>query len=425
MSTIGEYKQLTSFTNESAGTAEWCMAEKSGKQYFVKKFQSPVYPSRDLGLPEKKYKTRVDRFHAAIKARNDMYQKLRENDEFGVFIIPEEVINYQYHICTVADYVIGNVKPEEIFKLSEWQRVVLMRTLTLALMGVHRAGMVHSDMKPDNVIIYQNETNGSCALKLIDFDGSFFESDPPEDVTGDPTYFSPEAYAMTSTPGIRLDHRIDIFALGIILHYFWTGKLPEKDSDLTIGQAALRGKLIRLDPSIPDTLQTIIRRALESNPDKRIKADEIYQKLGDLLSAYPVKIINLQEARKPEPKVSKPAPDSGSRRPAAEKKTPTSRPIESLPVMCYDTGGHLLRTSKIDVEHGQSKTVRADYIPDYHIISSDSVTVSVDKDGYPSLIQIRFTYEKNTKTKEKDSSGWIIFWWIVGLIVLCYLLTKM
>ena len=269
MSQIGEYEQLTSFTNESAGTAEWCIAQKNGKQFFVKKFQSPVYPSKDLGLPEKKYNARVAKFHAAIESRKNMYHQLRENDKYGLFIIPVEVISYQYHICTIADYIIGNVRPDEICTLSEWQRIVLMRTLTLALMSVHNAGVIHSDMKPENVMIYQNELNGSCALKLIDFDGSFYESDPPEDISGDPTYFAPEAYAKQTMPAIRLDHRIDIFALGIILHYFWTGKLPYKDPEMTIGQAALKGEMIWMDPSVPVSLQEIIRQALAGNPDNR------------------------------------------------------------------------------------------------------------------------------------------------------------
>ena len=279
MNQIGEYRQLTPFTNENAGTAEWCMAEKDGRQYFVKKFQSPVYPSKDLGLSETKYQARIAKYHAAIEQKKEIYQTLRNSDDSGTLVVPVEVISYQYHICTIAEYVTGNIKPDEVSNLSEWQRLVLMRTLTLALMKVHEAGVVHGDLRPENVLISQNAENGNCALKLIDFDSSFLESSPPEDIAA--SYYAPEALNKSAA---KPDHRIDIFALGAVFHCFWTGKRP------TEGDAP--------DPSIPHSLQTIISGALQADPDKRISAEEIYSSLEAMLNAHTVKIINLQ---KPEP----------------------------------------------------------------------------------------------------------------------------
>lgn len=429
LSQIGEYEQLTEFTNENAGTAEWCMAQKNGKQYFVKKFQSPVYPSMDLGLPEKKYNSRVAKFHAAIDSRKNMYHQLRENDKYGLFIIPVEVISYQYHICTIADYIIGNLRPDEICTLSEWQRIVLMRTLTLALMSVHNAGVIHSDMKPENVMIYQNENNGSCALKLIDFDGSFYESDPPEDISGDPTYSAPEIYAKQTMPAIQLDHRIDIFALGIILHYFWTGKLPYKDSDMTLGQAALKGKMIRMDSSVPVSLQEIIRQALEGNPEKRITTDEIYKKLGDLLAKYPVKIINLQENKKSEPP-KKMVPKERTVSPkssASEPKKPEVPRIISVPIVCANKYGFTVFNDKTEVECGKSKLVYAPKVSGYHIVSSTPISITADKDGKTNISVIRFTYDGDAPKEEKDtsSSGWKIFWALAIIAAILFLAIKL
>ena len=141
---IGLYKQITPFTNLNAGSAEWCRAEKGGRDYFIKKFQSPVYPSEELGLPEKKFKTRMARYHASETSRKSIYRALRENNRSGALVVPYEVISYQYHLCAVSDFVTGNLLPEQICRLSEWQRIVLMRTLTLALTDVHRAGIVQA-----------------------------------------------------------------------------------------------------------------------------------------------------------------------------------------------------------------------------------------------------------------------------------------
>ena len=386
MGNVGLYKQLTSWTSEGAGTAEWCKAEKDGRQYFIKKFLSPVYPSKDLGLPEKKYQARIDKFHNAEKARKSMYNALRENDTSGVLVIPEEVMNFQYHICTVAPFVVGNVEPNKICMLSEWQRLVLMRTLTLALMNVHRAGVVHCDMKPENVMVYQNPENGSCVLKLIDFDSSFMEQNPPDDIAGDPAFFAPEAYAMASTPGIKLDQQIDIFALGIIFHYFWTGRLPEKDADQTLGQYVLKDKEPSLDPSVPGSLRYIIKQTLVKEPDKRIRDEEIYKGLGEILNTFPVKIINLQEKKK-EPPNSPPDPVSH---------------VLSVPVICSDIAGKNIESYNVEVEYGKYKTVYAKRIPGYHLASDPSmVSVSVDSEGKTEDSPVCFVYKKDSPEPEK------------------------
>ena len=406
---IGLYKQLVPFTNEGAGMSEWCIAEKMGVKYFVKKFLSPVYPSKELGLPEKKYQSRVVKFHAAEESRKAMYRALRENDTSGTLVVPVEVINYQYHICTIAEYIVGNVSASDIYKLSEWQRLVLMRTLTLALINVHRAGVVHSDMKPENVLITQNPENGSCALKLIDFDGSFMASNPPKEATGDPAFFAPEAYALVSMPGIRLDKRIDVFALGIILHYFWTGKFPERDSNETIGQCILKGESVKLDSSIPEQLRAIIERSLEGNPDKRIGEEEIYNELEKILPSYPVKIINLQEGRK------KKTASTGTRRNSTTHGTEATKSM-SVPVMHCDKEGHTLRSHSIEIAYGGRGAAYAEKIPGYHIISSrERIEVSVDKEGNASEYPIRFTYEKDKKESNGGKTFFIVLL-ILGLI---------
>ena len=292
---IGLYEQVTQFSNEHAGTSEWCIAKKDEKTYFVKKFQSPVYPSKELGLSEKKYNARVARFHSSEKSRKKLYETLRENNTSGVLVIPEEVISFQYHICAVSEYVSGNVPPDQIWRLSVWQKIVLMRTITLALMDVHRAGIVHSDMKPENVLVTQNPENKSCILKMIDFDGCFFEKEAPDSITCDPTYLAPEGYMKETDPSVHLDTRMDIFALGIIFHYFWTGRLPNKESDLTIGQCVLQGKAVSLDPGMPDVLKNIITGALSPDPEKRITLERVYENLGKLLDETPVSLVSVSE----------------------------------------------------------------------------------------------------------------------------------
>lgn len=127
MEKIGLYTQLTEFTTENAGTAEWCMAERDGRKYFVKKFLSPIYPSKDIGLPEKLVKAGIVEFKEAMATKERLYSCLRDCEQSDFLVVPLEVINYQFHICTISEYVKGNVAPEKICLLSEWQRLILMR----------------------------------------------------------------------------------------------------------------------------------------------------------------------------------------------------------------------------------------------------------------------------------------------------------
>ena len=415
MDYVGLYKQKTSWTSESAGTSEWCRAEKDGKQYFVKKFLSPVYPSKDLGLPEKKYRARVEKFHKAEKARQAMYKALRESNTSGTLVIPEEVINYRFHLCTVAPFITSNVKPDRVCVLSEWQRIVLMRTLTLALMNVHQAGVVHCDLKPDNVLICQNADSGNCALKLIDFDSSFMESDPPEDVTGDPAFFAPEAYALASAPDNRLSRCTDVFSLGIIFHYFWTGKLPGKDAAKTLGQCVLEDKTPVLDAAVPGPLGDLIIQTMVKEPEKRIGTEEIYRRLGELLNAFPVNIINLQEKTEKKAEL-----------PPAGRKTPAG--VLMVPVICSDTYGKNIESYGIDVPFGTSKAVYARRISGYHLASGETVeTVCVDSKGYTEDSPVCFIYQKDEPKKTHGFRKFLVTVIILFLLycVVMYLLGEM
>lgn len=264
MEHIGLYTQTTAFSNDHAGTAEWSQAKRDGKRYFIKKFHSPLYPAEDIGLPEEKRQRRIKKFHETQADIKAMCAALSQDNTSGLLVVPLEVIIYQYHICTVAEYMEGNVPPQQVCLLSAWQRIVLMRTLTMALINVHQAGVIQSDMKPDNVLITQDPKTHSCVLKLIDFDGSYMAASPPKEVTGNPAFFAPEVFLQEASPDLRLTQKIDVFALGIVLHYFWTGKLPQTHTTDTIGQHIAKGQPIFLDSSLPQGLKNIVLQALIS-----------------------------------------------------------------------------------------------------------------------------------------------------------------
>ena len=119
-----------------------------------------------------------------------------------------------------------------------------------ALCAAHDAGVVHRDLKPENVLI----TPGG-RVKLIDFGIArrerLFETGPilTGAIQGTPAYMAPEQLV----PGVRVDGRADIYALGVILAEMVLGRHP-------LGEGAGR---------LPDQLQVVVRRCLETDPARR------------------------------------------------------------------------------------------------------------------------------------------------------------
>lgn len=107
------------------------------------------------------------------------------------------------------------------------RQVLFVKTLLLSLRELHAENIVHSDIKPDNVMI-ERRPAGAVA-KLIDFDDAFFGGQPPRRLGGDPVYFSPELSRQMNGEGdpSQLGTASDIFSLGLVVHRLVTGSFPK------------------------------------------------------------------------------------------------------------------------------------------------------------------------------------------------------
>jgi serine/threonine protein phosphatase PrpC len=137
--------------------------------------------------------------------------------------------------------------------------------LARAAAALHRAGIIHRDIKPDNVIL---EPEGS--LKLIDLGVvriPGLEDFPPEDIPGTPAYMAPEMFA--GEPG---NEATDIYALGVTLFRALTGEFPYGNADATSPPRRERPKeLAALRPDLPAWLQGALARALAIDPAQRFR----------------------------------------------------------------------------------------------------------------------------------------------------------
>lgn len=143
-----------------------------------------------------------------------------------------------------------------------------------AIAEAHSLGIVHRDLKPANLFRIIR-SDGSPSVKVLDFGISKVSSGSDASMTqtssmmGSPYYMSPEQ--MTSAKNV--DHRTDIWALGIILHELLTGKVPYQGETIPeICAQVLQSpppRLTSLRPEAPVELEQIIDMALAKNRDDR------------------------------------------------------------------------------------------------------------------------------------------------------------
>lgn len=160
--------------------------------------------------------------------------------------------------------------------------------LCRALAYIHRRGLIHRDLKPSNVLINQE---GVC--KLTDF-GIVKDLDPNTDamlsttLVGTWAYASPEQIA-----GQAIDHRSDLYSLGVILFAMLTGRRPFVAKDLAgyleLHKIHAAPGPSDIEPGIPSHLDAICRKLLKKLPKDRFRsAQEILYRLERRSDALPL-----------------------------------------------------------------------------------------------------------------------------------------
>jgi tetratricopeptide (TPR) repeat protein len=132
-----------------------------------------------------------------------------------------------------------------------------------ALHATHRQGIIHRDIKPDNIMI-----NSSGVVKITDFGIVHVEEatfTPTGAMIGTPRYMSPE-----QVQGKRVDGRSDLYAVGIILYESLVGTPPFVSGDIAYQQVNVMPTRPReIVPVIPPEVDRIIMKCLEKQPESR------------------------------------------------------------------------------------------------------------------------------------------------------------
>ena len=131
--------------------------------------------------------------------------------------------------------------------------------------ALHRAGIIHRDIKPDNVILEGDESLKLIDLGVVRVPG--LEDFPPEDIPGTLGYMAPEMLA--GEPG---NEATDIYALGVTMFRAFTSEFPYGNPDATTPPRRNRPTaLSALRPDLPAWLQAALGRAIAIDPTERFR----------------------------------------------------------------------------------------------------------------------------------------------------------
>ncbi len=238
-----------------------------------------VYEARHTRLTNKRFAVKV--LHDELARHLDVLARFeREAESASTIAHPNvvDVVDVQHlpdgRPFIVSEYLDG----EELGALLDRLGVLplpaairIVRQLCRALGAAHAQGIVHRDMKPENVFLVGDLA--APKVKVIDFgiskqDHGSAKLTRTGMVMGTPSYMSPE-----QARGEDVDHRTDIYALGGILYRAVTGHKPYDGDDgaMVLTQVLTEDPLRPRahNPDVPEPLELLIQRAMARDPSER------------------------------------------------------------------------------------------------------------------------------------------------------------
>ncbi len=194
----------------------------------------------------------------------------------------------KYMVCELLDGQPLSDRIAERGQVAPVEIIPIVEQLLTGLGAAHDAGILHRDLKPDNVFVLREKAGKRDFVKLIDFGISKFTESPGSEsmsmtktgmLVGTPFYMSPE-----QARGVKeVDHRSDLYAVGVILYEALAGRVPffaESFNDLLFkvvleAPPPIEEHVPGLDPAIV----AIVNKAMARNPDERYQSARAFREV--------------------------------------------------------------------------------------------------------------------------------------------------
>jgi serine/threonine-protein kinase len=269
--TIGSYRIVQKIGTGGMGAVY--LAEHpvlTGKRVALKVIHHDLVTNGDI----------VKRFFQEAQAVNRIgHEHIIEIHDFGVTDDGD-----QFYIMEYLDgrTLAALMAAEPLLEVARAKKIAAQ--IAAALEAAHAAGVIHRDLKPDNIMLTPRRGDDDF-VKVLDFGlAKLFASESMVQTAhgvllGTPQYMSPEA-----CEGKRaVDHRTDIYAVGVLLYQMLTAQLPfDGDSmgEVLIKQVSTAPPAPRsLNPNLPAALEQVVLRCLAKQPELR------YQSMNELRDA--------------------------------------------------------------------------------------------------------------------------------------------
>ncbi len=292
----GRYKIQSVIGQGSAGTVYKAVQELIGREVAIKVLHDYLVSDDEF----------IKRFRQEAKASSRLsHPNIITIYDFG--LIPEGQRPY-----IAMDLLVGTPLSDllaSVERLSIEDAIPVLVQVSSALGEAHRQGVVHRDVKPENIVLVERSGQRLFPI-VVDFGIARIveESDAAKitrtgTVCGSPTYMSPEQ--CTSS---KVDHRSDVYSLGVVMYETLTGEVPFHSDELVRVMAMHLSDpptpLNQVKPGLvfPEMLEEVVYRALAKNPDHRFQSmEELAEALEESVKKGKEQPVQVAAPKKPKP----------------------------------------------------------------------------------------------------------------------------
>jgi len=270
----------------ATSSAVYWKVEKNNEYFFLKRFNDPSRPSDRISQEEIKRKNDwCDRFEKKRKTINGIIRNLGG----GNFVAPVDFFLYKKRYYQATPW--REIKAEtiqEIVQLNMEDKLMVLKTAANCVKLLHEKGIIHCDIKPDNLPVTRATSSKRPTCSLIDFDSAELEYDiaQPDEVCVTDPFMSPELASYKLKKNYYSNQKFtvknDVFAMAIVFHYYWSGEkfsYPKPARGPYLYNAVLEDMPITVSNKIPEWLKHILLKMIDKQPENRPSMSEVLEYL--------------------------------------------------------------------------------------------------------------------------------------------------